>query len=383
MIRNVKPRVFSQEDFNQVAVASAGQTGKMSVPKSGDPVNYPVFEVPVNEKVLVYVPNITIDRGNGEEVNWSKGAFHTIISGNSYLEKRCYQGIVHDGLGYDGSCPFCNCSQENWELVNLEFAELCKQKGVSPEDGADALKDDRTNLIRKMAIGRPNIVLTYPIVVIECEPGTLKPKVDAQGQLSWKMYWYSIKEATYQKKWGKTLASIETEDDIPVTHPAGRLFALDFTYESTTGEHNKRDSANALAVSHRTIKTDMKPWLEIWDKVAEEGWLPQNCSQTVISHYWLDLDTAKEIADDCMKPTRDRLNMFHAVQSGVAENSQLNGATAGSAESIVGNFGGTEVNAPASAPQIPTGDVNLGAVAEGSAPQVDAGIPQVALGTQA
>ena len=56
-MRRVKPQKFTQEQINALMEGLQNQKMTTSTEKSVDPVNYPVFEVPVNSKVLIYVPN--------------------------------------------------------------------------------------------------------------------------------------------------------------------------------------------------------------------------------------------------------------------------------------------------------------------------------------
>ena len=59
MLRRPKPKKLSVEEQQLITTASAQQTGKQAFVKSYDP-DYPVFDIPVNQKVLVYIPNHTV-----------------------------------------------------------------------------------------------------------------------------------------------------------------------------------------------------------------------------------------------------------------------------------------------------------------------------------
>ena len=65
MLRKPKPKNLSAEAMAQIASASAKQTGTTQVVRSFDPQNFPVFDVPVNQKVLIYVPNHTVVAEDG------------------------------------------------------------------------------------------------------------------------------------------------------------------------------------------------------------------------------------------------------------------------------------------------------------------------------
>ena len=80
MLGKMKPKVFTAEQLNAIKVEAVQQTVDVVVQKSADPEHFPVFDIPVNSKVLIYVPNhvLTDEEGN-EELRMDKPLIHTCL----------------------------------------------------------------------------------------------------------------------------------------------------------------------------------------------------------------------------------------------------------------------------------------------------------------
>lgn len=345
------PKKFtSKEAFENVSKASHNQTGKRVTVRSTDPVNFPVFETPINKKVLVYVPNHRVTNAEGaEEMRMDKGAFHAVISGGQYMSLRCYSGIYNEEEGYDGSCPLCDTQNDIWELYRKEYASIAKAKGIDPDnDPEDLLKPVRQELTRNMVVKAPEVWYTFPIVVIECEEGTTNPKIGEDNKLKFQPMWYSIRESTYIDKWAK---AFETMADSP-THPAGNWFVLNFTYTPKSGKHDKMGSARALQVGCKQMSSDYVQWADYFNKLTEE-WDAFKAQETVIANQYYDLEDVKKMADEAMKPVRQKLEIFELKeQTGVGAIAQTNNA-----QQALAGFGnvteqsGTDAGAAPAAPQ--------------------------------
>ena len=74
-----------------------------SAPKSLDPKHFPVFEVQVGKKVLIYVPNHTITTENGEELSTReiKAALKELIE-NEDKRKPLSDDVLSDRLKQQG-----------------------------------------------------------------------------------------------------------------------------------------------------------------------------------------------------------------------------------------------------------------------------------------
>lgn len=371
-LKRPKPKTLSADAINNIMNASAGQTGSTKQPLTYDP-NFPVFEIPVDKKALVYIPNHTMTMPDGSTtLRMDKFAAHDVRGRNTYGRIRCTSGIVSEELGLDGSCPFCDAMAEVWELYNKQYAEIAKKKGINLEDAGakDALKTERQDLLSKKAVDNGVVWLTFPIVVIDCEekdgePSTT-PKRDAEGKISGKVYWYSIKETTYEDKWGKALENFEDSMEMSCPTPAGLWAVLNYKVPKNQ-EANKMNSAKALNVSFKQMGETYNAWAEYFDRLTDE-WTPAKAMETVVANVLRDGQEQKEACDEIMKGVRDTLAIYELAGGG---------APTGSAPAIGGTNSASEALASfgASAPSaigVGTGDAPTvpPAAAIGTAPQV-------------
>lgn len=349
MLRKPKAKNLSADELAVISASSAQQTGKAQTQKTYDP-DYPVFDIPVNQKLLVYVPNHTVMNPDGSiGLRQDKFAAHPIIDGRSYGNVRCTQGIVIDSLGLDGTCPLCDASSTVWDLYHKEYDAICKTKGIpadSPE-AQDGLKEDRKELAKNMVIKQAEVWYTFPIVVIECEEKdgqlTTIPKKTAEGQIVGKPYFYSIREKTYMDKWVPAFDTIDSDDgDVP-THPGGRWVILNFTYTPNSGNHTKMGSANALKVAFKNMSADYKAWEEHFDKMTE-SWTPQKAQEVVVLDVIRDMEETQEIADNLLKPVRDKLALY-SLNDGTSDTNSTAPTTGvqGDAQSALQSFGAVAI----------------------------------------
>lgn len=230
MLARPKKKELTVEEREAITQASARQTGNMSSPKTYDP-NYPLFEVPVNQKLLVYIPNHTIVDADGvSKIRADVFTAHECRAGKSFLSVRCSGEVVSEQLNLDGSCPVCNAISECWELYNYQWRELCKMRGYDPEspEADEALKNEKKELLDQRAVKKAEQYITFPIVVVDCEEGKTVPKKDAQGKLSGKPMFYTIKMSSFDDKWKTAFDALE-DDDASDYNPAGRWAILNFT----------------------------------------------------------------------------------------------------------------------------------------------------------
>lgn len=339
-IKRPAPKKLSEAAQAAITSASAMQTGKTSRVKSYD-ADYPVFDVPINQKVLVYIPNHVVQDPSGAiTLRMDKFAAHPVIDGRSYADIRCSQGVVVDELGLDGSCPLCDGMSEAWDLYNHEYADIARSKGIDPKspEAQDALKQDRMDLVNKMVIKQADVWYTFPIVVIDCEEKdgvlTTIPKKDAEGRINGTPMWYSIRERTYNEKWGAGFDSIDTEDGVVPNSPAGLWAILNFTYTPKSGNHDKMGSAKALKVTFKAM-AGYEQVATYFDQLTE-GWTPAKAQEVVVLDVIRDMTEMKEVADTLLKPVRDKLAMYSlsetsgaAVPAGVSVNASAENALAG------------------------------------------------------
>ena len=351
MLKKPTPKKLSATEVSNIVAASAAQTAKRTVQKSYDPENFPVFDIPVNGKVLVYVPNHTVTSPEGGIVlRADKFVAHNVLDGRLSAKVRCTQGIVSEELGLDGSCPFCDASAEAWELYNIEYRQLCKSKLLDPEaDGTyEAVKTEAQAIRDKKAIGSTAVYYTFPIVVFECNKKpdgsmTTTPATNEAGELIYKICWYTVSEKYYLDKWIKALDGLTNDDDTDVECPAGRWFILNYEYESENGKHDKMHSAQNLAVIHKQMS---EKWADVQanlDTLTEE-WTPEKAMNVLVDNALRSGDEQAEACADIMKSTREKLAQIK-LAGGVPAI-----PTATSTEAALASFGG----APAIGTSAPT-----------------------------
>ena len=355
-ISRPKPKTLSVEAQNRIIQASAQQTGQAVREKSYDP-NFPVFDIPVNQKVLVYIPNHTVTNADGTVgLMMDKFAAHPVRDGRTFANIRCSAGLVDDELHYDGTCPLCNGIAENWELYNFQYPDIAKSKGIdiSSPEAQEGLKKERQDLVRNMTIQKAEVWYTFPIVVIDCEEKdgqlTTVPKKDAEGRIKGTPMWYSIREKTFNDKWVAGYDSISTEDGETPSSPAGLWAILNFTYQPQSGNADKMGSARALKVTFKQMGENFKQWATYFDDMTKE-WTPAKAMEVVALDVIRDMDELNDVADTLLKPVRDGLAMYKLRQSGGSSAPQVTG---GSPEALLQNFGATpQGEAPALGAEMP------------------------------
>lgn len=311
MLGKMKPKAFTAEQLNAIKVEAATQTTNPVTQKSTDPENFPVFDIPVNAKVLVYVPNhVTINEEGIEELRMDKPLIHTVINGKRYQKIRCIRGLS-EATGYSGDCPLCSGTDEPWTLANEQIKEQCKVRGLDPNDrDNEAVKQIKRDYYSKRVIKSPEQVYTFPIVVIETDPTDIKKVIIGENNIPvHKAYWYSISKSAYEKKWVKTLEGMEDEP----THPGGNFFILNYTYESKSGEYNKRDSARELSVVAKKLKNS-GDIAKIFDEETI-GWDIAKAIETIYDNmYFEEADIANEV-DVVLASTREKIAIYESAVS--------------------------------------------------------------------
>lgn len=322
MLARPKKKELSPEQRASITAASSKQTGSMTSPKTYDP-NYPLFSNPVNDKVLIYIPNHVVQLEDGSfGLRWDKFASHQCRIGKAYTNIRCCGEMVDETLGYDGSCPACNAVTESWTLYSYKWKNFCKVRGLDPtsEEVKKQYENDRKELMNEMAVQSANIFVTFPIVVIECEPGKMTPKRDANGQISGKPMFYTIYERSYNDKWLAAFDALAEDEGATDRNPAGRWAVLNYTYTPKTGTHNKRDSARNLKVSFKTMGESYKDWEKHFDKLTAE-WTPEVAQDVLVQNAVRSMDEMVDAVEELIRDTRaknETYKMQEELQTGVA-----------------------------------------------------------------
>lgn len=314
MLKKMKPKTFTEEQLKVIQVESAKQTINQSTPKSADPDNFPVFDIPINTRVLVYVPNCIVEEDGVEELRMDKPLIHMVMDGKRFGKLRCIRGLS-ESTGYSGNCPLCDGESEPWTLANLQIKEACKVRGLDINDSLnDSVKELKRNFYSSRVIKSPDQYYTFPIVVIETDPNDIKKIISGEdGKPLYKIYWYQIAKSTYNEKWLSVLEGLEDEP----SHPGGHFFVLNYTYESKSGDYNKRDSAKAMKVIPKNIAS-LNPFKQEWDKAAEE-WTPAKSMATVYDNMYYEEADLEEEADRLLVGTREKIAIYESMETtGVA-----------------------------------------------------------------
>lgn len=293
-----------------------------SMPLSRDPVKYPVFRVPTNKKVLIYVPNHTVLNKDGEEeLRMDKPYIHAVsVRKNSWEYYRCTSGLVDNELGFDGTCPLCDGSSEPWDLAKYQIEDKCRAQGLNPDDKEnETVKGIRQQAFSARVLNDAEQYVTFPIVVFETvnDDGKTPVMSDDGKNVVFKIMWYSIRKSTYDEKWGSCLENMEDEP----SHPGGLFFTLDFTYTPKSGDPNARDSARNLKVYNKTVK-DSEKLRAALDK-ATEDWTPAVAQQMVIRNNIYTVEDLKSVADEVLETTRNLIALYESKSvtgSGIEKN---------------------------------------------------------------
>lgn len=368
MLKRPEKKNFSTAEVESILTASREQTGKAQAIKSYDK-DFPVFEVPINDKVLAYIPNHVIQNPDGTvTLRTDKFGAHPYQIGREFGNIRCISGIMTDDGAFDGSCPACDAVSESWTLFNYEFNELAASRGYTTIDEAAnaALKEDKKKLLESRAMKAADIWYTFPIVVIDCDTDaqgnkTTKPKLDAEGRMHGTPMWYSIREKTFLEKWIAGLDAVDVNGETP-TNPAGLWAVLNFTYQSKDGKHDKMQSAKNLKVTYRNPDPALAQWESYFDNLTVD-WTPAKAAEVVVLDAIRDVAESREAVDTIMKGTRERIAMYDITKS-VSNSGNATapaGITAGSQAQALANFGVVE-------PTAGDAPANVGVVAMGEMP---------------
>lgn len=298
-------------ETNQAVQKQLGvQEVQKAAPKSADPANFPVFEVPVNKKVLIYVPNHVVADANGADaLRMDKPLIHSITDGKRFYSYRCISGIEAPEAGLTGECPLCDGCSEPWDLANLLINEKCKAANLDPEDTENPnVKRIRSESFSDRVLKDATRYFTFPIVVFETLNDDGKTFVKDGDQLKYKVMWYTISESQYEEKWKKTLDAMEDEP----THPGGNFFMLNYCYTPKSGEPNKRDSARNLAVNHRNVKGSEQLRAQLDELTAK--WTPEKAQEMVIANQLYTTEQLQKVTDTVLEGTRNMIALYTGVQ---------------------------------------------------------------------
>lgn len=320
MIKKPIPIKLSSDANEKIQSQLNVQSTSRAVPKSTDPKNFPVFDIPTGKKVLIYVPNHVIDGADGPELRMDKPLIHAVQDGKRFVYYRCVSGIMYDDENgntlFDGSCPLCEGTSIPWDLANRRIQQKCAQAGLNPEDKENTqVKAIRSGEFSARVLKESNRYFTFPIVVIDTvndDGKTIQKGED--GKPICTTMWYHISEAQYNRKWVACFEGIEDEP----THPGGRFFTLNFIYDTKNKEPNKRDAAQNLTVIARNINKSEEFRAYLDNKTKD--WTPEKAQETVITNQLFSIEDLQRVADDVLAPSKEMLSLLELADSGIQGN---------------------------------------------------------------
>lgn len=311
-MRPMRPIQLNEDQLREVDAQLGVQVVQKGQALSADPKKYPVWGAQVDKKVLIYVPNHTIQDENGvDRLRMDTPLIHPLTVGNTYPRIRCISGINIPDSGLTGECPLCTAAaNEPWELANMIIKSKCKQSGLDESDTDNKeVKAIRSQAFSDRAVKSAERRYTFPIVVFETSDQDAKVLVkDENGNLKCKTYWYDCSENVWNEKWMKTLGDLEDEP----THPGGRFFVLNYKYTTKgNAQPNVRDAARNMTIGHRKLNNsdDLKKFLDN----ATKDWTPAVARQVLYANMLHTTDELQEVADEALEKTRQMIETYKAV----------------------------------------------------------------------
>ena len=312
------PKKLTPEQLSKMKESIRNQKPTSFTPKTTDGKG--VFSIPVNGKVIVYVPDNTFVNERGEqELLMDNFYVHTISRAGSVKEVRCTRGIE----GYN-SCPYCDSMQTHWDFVRANFERACEAQGLDPTNmELDEVRSIWRRYRDDMAVKAPALKHTFPIVVFP----DIKD-LDDKGVPKHEVVWYTVGDYQWNEKWGATMKSIKglAEDvDIDgdpnnsedfVINPAGRFFTLDYTYDTKGKEATILQSAMNMKVQPLKGKykvgndiVDLNSFKKMFDEECA-AWTPEVAMSTIARNIWYEEEDMQKDADEVTIPVRQRLELM-------------------------------------------------------------------------
>ena len=333
----IKPKKASADVLKEISQQAQEQRYFVSVPRSEDPENFPVFGLG-NESYLVYVPNLTtLDEEGREALLCDKPWIHSLQDHNRYHKVRCGEGIESEALGLDGTCPICDSLEVVNELAQLEADKLLVSQGFQAGDTSDEAKKITSGIYQNRIIKRKQQHLTFPIAVFE-RTSSENPKtgrkvyefvLDEDGKPKYQLMWYSISDALYTGtdstagKWKPELERRSEELDEDILTPAGLWFTLKGDYAKDSQKWNARDAARNFSVSMinggpKGLDEDTIISLEEEIDESAKEWTPDKAIEMVIAKHFLPVEDVQASVDELLQPVRDKIEI-HKLGSEVGE----------------------------------------------------------------
>jgi hypothetical protein len=345
---------------------SENQELQKGTPRTTDPA-FPVFSTPVNLDVLVYIPrtNVVVTE-NGEIMKTLTAHIHDGKNGKQFTSLRCISGLhgnpVFDALGYDGSCPCCEGTQDVWELYRLKLNAEAAKLGIDPQnDPADTLKPVREKILQEMDLKGAEEYVTFPIVIIPTK-GKMQPADDALSTLQ--VVYVHWRKKRYDDSILGALDSLMVNPG----HPAGLFWFWKFSYDTKGKQATARDSAkNAkyTVIQDATALAMFEPIKAVAEQAASQFTLLKAAEVVVANQFMYKEDIEIEV-NKIMAKTRQILELSKMGGAALPAGAPAGGALPGGNPlqnfgvaqnqgtaldgAPQGNLGGTPAGAPAGNP---------------------------------
>lgn len=332
----IKPRAVAADVLKEISEQAQQQRYFTFVPKSEDPENFPVFGLG-NESYLIYVPNHTVTNEDGiEELRWDKPWLHTLQDGNQYPKVRCGEGIEHEALGLDGTCPICAALETVNELAQYEADKLLVSQGFQAGDQSDEARKITQSIYANRIVKRKQQHYTFPIAVFE-RTSKENPKtgrktydlvLDENGKPKYQIMWYSVSDAMYfgtdstAGKWKPELDRRSEEFDEDYQTPAGLWFTLKGDYAKDANAWSARDAARNFELSMlvdgpKGLDESVLNSLEDEIDKLTEDWTPEKAIEMVIVNHFLPVADVQVEVDRLLQPVKDKIEL-HRLGAGVS-----------------------------------------------------------------
>lgn len=349
--------VTKKSGLNLQALAKLQTQANAQVVTTG-PLNtldtsFPIFETPVNEDKLVYIPMTNTEvTENGTIMKLLTGHVHTCIDGRAYPKIRCINGLVDEEFGLDGTCPLCDAIVRAKQLRNIKFESECRAEGIDPQnDATGKSKEIYKRLCQEMPVGEPVETVAFPIVEIETEKGSLNPVKD--GKLTAK--WVVMTKDKYDKVITGALSAMIAKP----SSPAGMFWAFQFTYKADDGKHNKRDSGKNARYAPIVDPASVQ-LLEVLKAACEDAakeFTIEKAFTTIVQFIPQSVEDTQKDADRIMRKTDDFLAVYN--------NSTAQQITAGATPAAIGTTASVQ-NALENFGNTPVGDIGVSASPNGT-----------------
>lgn len=317
---------------------------------------FPVMQTPVNQKILIWMPD-------DFEARKVEMLVHDVMQGKQYAQFRCINGLYEgfEQFGYTGECPLCACVQDSWEQYNIKLDAKARELGVDRDNDPDnILKGFKDNLLKEMAVKNPDKYVCFPVVAIPCDK---MGNPDLTSGTPVQPYYVVWRKQRYEDKFSSDILESRTS-------PAGTFQRWSFTYDTKGQQATAMLSAKALKV--KIIENPeqlavLNQFLESCKQVIAP-FDQSNAVDAVKACNFLTYAALEHEAEKCIKSTRLFLSANAAMQSTVG-NAPALGQVApaapqlgtSSAEAAIANFGQANVAQTGAAP--------APAPAQGIAPQ--------------